>query len=124
MARKLSKLLLATALIVAVGGHWAVLQSVAWVNMVVTYSQDTSFSLAFQKTFDGKHPCRMCLAVKQGKQEEQKQAVLKVETKLDFLCLQPAAYVHPVLPSTLLSPQADAAFPRAEAPPLPPPRLA
>ena len=100
------------------------LQSVAWVNMVMTYSQDTSFSLAFQKTFDGKHPCRMCLAVKQGQQEEQKQAVLKVDTKLDFLCLQPAAYVHPVLPSTLLSPQADAAFPRAETPLRPPPRLA
>jgi hypothetical protein len=124
MARRLFQFSVAAALIVAVGGHWAVLQSVAWVSMAVTYSHTDSWGMALKKTFSGEKPCKLCLAVKEGKQQEQKESVLKVETKIDFVCLQSIAYIHPVLPFTLLSPQADVAFPRAESPPTPPPRLA
>ena len=124
MARRLTQLFVATALILAVGGHWAVLQSVAWVGMAVNYSQDASLVVALKKTFDGEHPCRLCVAVKEGKQEENKRAVLKVETKLDLVCLPAVAYLHPVLPFTLLSPSSDPALPRGEAPPTPPPRAA
>src|SRR5688572_3519270 len=88
MARRLFQFFVAAALVVAVGGHWAVLQSVAWVSMVVTYSQTDSWDVALQKTFSGEKPCKLCLAVKEGKQQEQKQSVLKVETKLDFVCLK------------------------------------
>ena len=123
MARRLFQLSVAFALIVAVGGHWAFLQSVAWVSMAVTYSKDAPLEVALQKTFDGRHPCKICIAVKEGQQEEQKHAVLKVETKLDLLCLEQFAYIPPALPFTLLSPGSDFALPRLEAPPLPPPRL-
>jgi len=124
MARRLIQFCVATALIIAVGGHWAVLQSVAWVSMAVTYSHTDSWEVALKKTFSGEKPCKLCLAVKEGKQQEQKQSLLKVETKLDFFCLKLLAYVHPALPITLLPPQAEAAFLRAEPPPTPPPRLA
>ena len=124
MARRLFQFSVAAALIIAVGGHWSVLQSVAWVSMAVTYSQTDSLEIALKKTFGGQHPCKLCIAVKEGKQEEQKQPVLKIETKLDFVCLQAIAYVHPALPFTLLSPPSDVALPRAEAPPTPPPRSA
>jgi hypothetical protein len=80
--------------------------------------------MALKKTFSGEKPCKLCLAIKEGKQQEQKESVLKVETKLDLVCLQVITYIHPALPFTLLSPQADVAFPRAESPPTPPPRLA
>ena len=124
MARRLFQFSIAAALIIAVGGHWAVLQSVAWVSMAVTYSKTDSLEVALKKTFGGQHPCKLCVAVKEGKQEEQKQPVLKIETKLDFVCLQAIAYVHPALPFTLLSSSSDVALPRTEAPPAPPPRFA
>jgi hypothetical protein len=124
MARRLFQFSVVAVLIIAVGGHWAVLQSVAWVSMAVTYSQTDSLEIALKKTFGGQHPCKLCIAVKEGKQEEQKQPVLKIETKLDIVCLQAIAYVHPALPFTLLSPSSDVAHPRTEAPPVPPPRFA
>ena len=124
MARRLFQFSIAAALIIAVGGHWAVLHSVAWVSMAVTYSRTDTLEVALKKTFGGEHPCKLCIAVKEGKQEEQKQPVLKVETKLDFVCLQAGAHVHPALPFALLSPSSDVALPRTEAPPVPPPRFA
>ena len=124
MARRLFQFSVAATLVIAVGGHWSVLQSVAWVSMAVTYSQTDSLEIALKKTFGGQHPCKLCIAVKEGKQEEQKQPVLKFETKLDFVCLHAVAYVHPALPFTLVSPSSDVALPRAEAPPVPPPRIA
>jgi hypothetical protein len=124
MARRLSQLFLAIALIAAVGGHWTVLQSVAWVGMAVNYSQDASLAVALKKTFDGEHPCRLCVAVKEGKNQEKKRDSFKVETRLDLVCLAPVAYIHPNLPFTLLSPPPVNALFRGEAPPTPPPRAA
>ena len=124
MARRLFQLCVAAALIVAVGGHWAVLQSVAWVSMAVNYSQTDSLEVALEKTFSGKNPCKLCKVVQAGKAEEKKQEQLKLETKLDFLCLPQFAYLHPALPFILLPSVSDLALPRAEAPPTPPPRLA
>jgi len=124
MTRRLFQLGVVAALILAVGGHWAALQSVAWVSMAVTYSKTAPLSVALKKTFDGEHPCRLCLAVKKGQQQESQREMIKIEAKLDFLCLQQFAYVHPALPFSLLSPRSDVALPRAEAPPTPPPRFA
>ena len=73
-------------LVLSLGLHWAFLQSVAWVSMIVTYSQDASFTEAVSKTFDGKHPCCMCKAIAKAraeqKQKEQKQNV-KPGSKMD-----------------------------------------
>ena len=124
MARRLFQLCVAAALIIAVGGHWAVLQSVAWVSMAVNYSQTDSIDVALEKTFSGKNPCKLCLAVKEGKQEEKKQDLTKLETKLDLLCLRQFTFIHPALPSYLLPSTSDLALPRGEAPPTPPPRFA
>ena len=124
MTRRLFQLAVALALIVAVGGHWAVLQSIAWVGMAVNFSKTAPLSVALKKTFDGDHPCRLCVAVKEGQQDEQKRSVIKVETKLDFLCFRSVAYLPPELPVTLLPVSSEFALPRAHAPPLPPPRFA
>lgn len=44
-----------TALMLALtlGLHWTVLQSAAWVSMLVNYSAESSFTEAVVKTFDG-----------------------------------------------------------------------
>jgi len=80
--------------------------------------------LALQKTFDGKHPCKLCNLVSAGKKSEQKQDVKKSDLKMEFLLaavpallfpprLDAARFAPPVLPSA-----------RSELPATPPPRAA
>ena len=59
------RLLLILGLIASLGWHRGVLQSAAWVGMVVQYSQDGSMAEALEKTFDGQHPCRLCLTLRE-----------------------------------------------------------
>jgi hypothetical protein len=80
------------------GGHWAVLQTVAWTGMVVVYSKDSSLAAALTKTFSGKAPCKMCCAIEAGKQKESRlPATVKADKKLDkFLARSaPSAPVRP-----------------------------
>lgn len=124
MRAKVAQWLIAFALIIAVGGHWAVLQSVAWFGMVVSYSQDVPLSLALEKTFDGKNPCTLCKAVNEGKKSEREHASVNVETKLE-LCLVPCAMLlEAPAPLVLLPGEAESANARFETPPTPPPRAA
>ena len=43
---------------------------VAWGQMLVDYSKDKGVMVAVADTFDGAHPCPMCLKIKEGKQQE------------------------------------------------------
>jgi hypothetical protein len=62
----------ALMLCVSIGLHWMVLQSVAWVGMMVSYTQSTgSLATAAEMTFDGEHPCSLCRVIEKGKQSEQ-----------------------------------------------------
>ncbi len=111
-------------LAVVLGAHWLVLQSVAWVGMIVSYSQDAPLIEAISMTFDGEHPCKLCKVVEEGKQSTEKQTLLKLDKKLDLLCAETPVLLPPLLPVTLLTHGASRAPARAEAPPGPPPRLA
>lgn len=85
MSRRIAQFAVTFALIVAVSGPWAMLQSFAWVGMVISYSQDATLSEAISMTFDGEHPCKMCKVVKEGRKAEQEQpAVLKTQNKIEF----------------------------------------
>ncbi len=79
----------------SLGMHWAVLQGVAWTGMFVANLNEGSVTEAVEKTFDGEHPCPLCLAVKEGQKKEKDdskpltvksvkkfEAVLVVETRL------------------------------------------
>ena len=122
MARRFGQLLLVGTLILAIGGHWIVLQSVAWTSMVISYSQQASLREALQKTFDGRHPCTLCKLVTKGKTDEKKPAARNAETKLDFFCELERLAVPPPEPSVVAPFQPPAALLRAESPPTPPPR--
>ncbi len=117
--------LLVTALIVAVSGPWAVLQSVAWVGMVISYSQDATLSEAISMTFDGEHPCKICTVVKEGRKAEQEQpAVLKTQNKIEFfLEIRPAIVFAPCAPTDTVE-HLSQASPRREPPLLRPPIFA
>ena len=52
------------AVLAMCGGHWLVLQSVAWGRMIADFSQEDSIGTAIAKTFSGKHPCSMCLQIR------------------------------------------------------------
>lgn len=88
-------------LVLSLGLHWALLQTVAWTGMLITYARDGSLQEAVAKTFDGRHPCALCKVVKEGREEEQKQEQKQVKpgfklelglvwqaTDLNFFCLQ------------------------------------
>lgn len=121
--RRLFQCFVCISLILAVGGHWAFLQSVAWVGMAIDYSQDAPLLEALQKTFSGEHPCKLCKVVDQGKKEERKQAVFKVETKLEFLSLQSCLTVFAPVVEEPTAPEFLSFDFRENPPPVPPPRL-
>jgi hypothetical protein len=83
MMRRIGNALLIVALLAATGGHWAVLQSLAWTSMLTEHLQSQSFSEAVAQTFDGRHPCKLCLAIraakKSGKPAEFPQTLKKIE---------------------------------------------
>lgn len=83
--------LVVTLLILAVGGHWAILQSAAYLGMVVSYSKNGSFKEALSKTLDGHHPCQLCKFVKEGKKAERHSDQSKTDSKIDLI-LQVSAF--------------------------------
>ena len=84
-----------SVLVLSLGLHWTLLQTVAWTGMLLTYSRGTSLSEAVTKTFDGQHPCALCKFVRDGRAEEkeQEQQQLKPGSKLDLgLIWQPVDF--------------------------------
>ena len=51
------------------GGHWALLQTAAWVGMVIDYSKTGGVEAGITKAFDGKHPCELCLSIREEQGE-------------------------------------------------------
>ena len=122
--RKASRLIVILALLASVGGHWAVLQSVAWTRMIIERTHADSFATAVKTTLDGDHPCDMCKRITEGKQSERQEEKVQVNVKLDMLCeLRLIAIVPPSQPMNFPSSPTEGT-PRAERPPVPPPRLA
>lgn len=122
MFKRLGHLLLIVALLAATGGHWAVLQSVAWTTMLAANLTNDSFGEAICKTFDGEHPCGLCCAVKAGKATEKKTDLPAPLKKFEYVNVAPRFVFAAPKAFTLLS--AHVAFPDSlsSTPPLPPPR--
>ena len=110
------------ALIATSGVHWAVLQSVAWAGMIVSYSETSPLKMALSETFDGKHPCPLCRAIAAGKKSEKKNEVALQLNKLEFppapenfVLIAPSRF--PLLPLTNTFAEST-----TQQPPTPPPR--
>ncbi len=108
------------------GAHWVALQATAWTGMLISRSVDQSVAEAIETTFDGKHPCKACELIEEGKHaEERSQTDLEVLKKagevkfLKFLVLQ-----LPLRNSSVAVAWPKISFfgvERFEAPPTPPP---
>ena len=127
--RKLGLVFAAFALFSIAGGHWAVLQTVAWAEMLHDYTQQTgSVTVAVEQTFDGVHPCELCREIATAKAKEHKQSPATPKGKND---VKVKALVANSFPRPLVRVVADASFPivgsdgatdRTDTPPTPPPR--
>ena len=123
---KLSKTVTVLVLVLTLGLHWTILQSVAWLSMIVRYSQHYPLRQAITMTFDGQHPCSICVFVSQGRHQEQQQGQPQQLTvqKLESVSFEPVAFIFP--PTAADLPESSSAIPagRSDAPPSPPPRFA
>jgi len=121
---RFSRLLIVVALFLAIGGHWALLQSVAWASMIVDYSRNATLTVAVEKTFDGQHPCSICHQIQKGRQSEKKGETVQLIKKIELFDQRIAEFVyspvHSVPPGCFVV-MADA---RSHPPSVPPPRVA
>jgi len=121
---RFSRWLLVGALFLAIGGHWAVLQTVAWATMIVDYSHHASLVEAVGKTFDGQHPCQMCADIQKNSQREKKHEGVQLVKKVELFDQQIVKFVPPAAPSATLPLIDSFADLRHFAPSVPPPRAA
>lgn len=121
---RFSRWLLVGALFLAIGGHWAVLQTVAWASMIVDYSRTSALTEAVEKTFDGKHPCGICTVIQRTRQSEKKHDACQVVKKVELFDHKFAPLLFPAPEAQTLAIDDLHAERRAEAPCSPPPRAA
>ncbi|HVM50747.1 MAG TPA: hypothetical protein VMU04_22155 [Candidatus Acidoferrum sp.] len=84
MISRLPRVALVAALACSLGLHWGLLQTVAWVGMLVSCAQDAPIGDAVVKTFDGKHPCPLCKQIAQGKRSERTSSIPLPGKKFEF----------------------------------------
>lgn len=65
--------LTAIALILLMQGPAMLVQEVAWVKMLVSYTQERGFKRGVIETFDGNHPCDLCKKAAEIRRQEQPQ---------------------------------------------------
>ena len=92
---RLPQILVVAALVVSIGLHWAVLQSAAWIGMAVAYSVEKGVIEGLSDTFDGAHPCPLCKAVDEGKQDKEKTGAKSPIKKLEVLIVRRISIIQP-----------------------------
>ena len=122
-AARFSRLLVVLALVVSIGGHWALLQSVAWTQMLVERTQQASFGEAVKTTFDGAHPCALCKRIADGKKREQQPSQTLSKVKLDVIVERAVVAFFPPRPDVNFAQIEMSGEARTERPALLPPRV-
>lgn len=78
-----------------VGGHWGIMQMVAWASMLRDYTEERGLVTGVKETFDGDHACGMCKKIAEQKgEEERKRLPLRKSTQdslLKWFGVSPAA---------------------------------
>ena len=125
--RHIMTMVMALALFLVAGGHWAMLQGVAWVTMVNDFARGASLTQAVEKTFDGKHPCSLCKKIAKAKSsetsEERTPSTLKADKKAgDFVSVTGPELPLPSVRPMVFGPPPFVSMPeRFFAPPVPVP---
>ena len=118
----ISRLMILLALGCSIGVHWFVLQSVAWSSMLTRNLRTHSLVEAVLQTFDGNHPCALCLVIAKGRASEEKKEFPSPVQKLEFVSQTVAVAFFPPAQFELLPPVTAGCRLLAFPPPKPPPR--
>jgi len=110
------------AMLIACGGHWVLLQTMAWTKMIADFSQNGDLKSAITKTFDGSHACSLCKCIKAGKEKEKKQDASVEAGKFAFIHQPSKITLWRPGKFRLLGERFSLVIKRANEPPTPPPR--
>lgn len=126
MRPRLYNLIAACLLILSVGGHWALAQSLAWAGMLVSYSQEGTIAEAVGKTFDGAHPCNWCKVIDAGQEAERNSDNERAtsDVKITWFLVESPSESWAPAESELPAAGDDLNFLQFAAPPHQPPRMA
>jgi hypothetical protein len=120
--RRFGTLLCGLALLQILGGHWAALQVTAWAGMLFKYSQAEGVQVGISKTFDGKHPCDLCVSIAKNTQTEKKQSSQLDAAKIDLVAHAQGWTLQPPRSSWRLRIPIVSLLGHDSSPPVPPPR--
>jgi hypothetical protein len=123
MKSRFAAVLCAMAVFQLMGGHWAILQATAWVGMLVKYSESEGVEAGISKTFDGKHPCDLCLSIAKSKQSEKKQSTQLDAAKIYLVAHDQRWTLQPPRCSWRLRTTIALLVGSDGGPPVPPPRV-
>ncbi len=125
--RRILAVLMLMVFFTSVGGHWCILQGVAWIRMAHEFAKRDTVSHALRKTLNGENPCKLCHKIDEGRSKaaktnrelaEVRGSLLKdpglVAECQDTVRRPPSAVVDP-MPAPLYESRSDQ-------PPVPPPR--
>jgi hypothetical protein len=85
--------LVAVVLVLSIGLHWPLLQSVAWLNMIVSFSKEQGFQQAVATALSGKRPCQLCKFVSAGQKAEKKRTKEITAKKFDLFASTTAPFI-------------------------------
>jgi hypothetical protein len=127
---------IAIAMILLMQGPAMLVQEVAWVKMLVSYTQERGLKRGVIETFDGQHPCHLCEKAAEIRQREMPKDPADKRTpeqrlRIAWVEMIPAAGL-PFMPASigreisvpLIAYSADDSGKGADAPDLPPPEQA
>jgi hypothetical protein len=120
--RRLTHAIVLAAFVFSLGGHWYILQGIAWVNMIREYSQVVPFTEAVSMTFSGRYPCAICKAIAEHKTSDQHKAFTLDTNEKKFPLPTATTILRPSASKIFYPEFVDALQLRSEAPPTPPPR--
>jgi hypothetical protein len=123
MKSRFAAFLCAIAVFQLMGGHWAVLQVTAWVGMLVKYSETEGVGAGFSKTFEGKHPCSLCLSIAKSKETEKKQSSQAAAAEIYLVPPAQCWTLRPPHHFWYLEIPIASLFSCVSGPPVPPPRV-
>jgi hypothetical protein len=89
-----AKLIVVTSLTLSIGGHWGLLQTIAWSNMLLDYSENLTWTSALSRTIDPDTICRICEFIQEGRNQESNQDFSKTQFKIDLVCEQREVFLN------------------------------
>jgi hypothetical protein len=119
----LLRIVLVAMILVMTGGHWLILQSVAWAKMIIDYSRSSSIRIAVEQTFDGRHPCGMCKWIQKEKQSSKQPELKRSSAPDNVVFVETCTFSFFDPPYSWIPEDGDFTPPaRCDPPPVPPPR--